>query len=251
MKALATEGLTKRFAGLTAVRGVDLAIEDGECRAIIGPNGAGKTTLFHLLSGVERPTAGRIFLGDEEITREPAYARARKGLGRTFQISSLFGKLTVEENVLLAAQVQGAPFAMHRAAMAYAPVMARVERVLEEGGLAHKRRVPVRFLSHGEQRQLELLLALATEPRVLLLDEPTAGLSEAERKSMTAHLARLRGSTTIVLVSHDIDVAFALADRVSVLHLGEVLLEGTVDVVRQDPRITDIYLGEEVEAQHA
>ncbi len=140
---------------------------------------------------------------------------------------------------------------MHRAAMAYAPVMARVERVLEEGGLSHKRRVPVRFLSHGEQRQLELLLALATEPRVLLLDEPTAGLSEAERKSMTAHLARLRGSTTIVLVSHDIDVAFALADRVSVLHLGEVLLEGTVDVVRQDPRITDIYLGEEVEAQHA
>ncbi len=251
MTALAAEGLSKRFAGLMAVRSVDLAIEDGECRAIIGPNGAGKTTLFHLLSGVERPSAGRIFLCGQEVTRDPPYTRAHKGLGRTFQISSLFGKLTVEENVLLAAQVKGASFAMHRAATSYGPVMEKVERVLEEGGLAHKRSVPVRFLSHGEQRQLELLLALAAEPRVLLLDEPTAGLSEAERKSMTAHLARIRGSTTIVLVSHDVDVAFALADRVTVLHLGEVLLEDTVDAVRQDPRITDIYLGEEIEPQRA
>ena len=228
-----------------------LGSEAGECRAIIGPNGAGKTTLFHLLSGVERPSAGRIFLEGQEVTRDPAHVRARKGLGRTFQISSLFGKLTVEQNVLLAAQVRGARFAMHRAATSYEPVVAKVEQVLADGGLAHKRDVPARFLSHGEQRQLELLLALATEPKILLLDEPTAGLSEAERQSMTAYLQQLRGRITIVLVSHDVDVAFALADRVTVLHLGEVILEDTVDAVRRDARVMDIYLGEEVEAKHA
>jgi branched-chain amino acid transport system ATP-binding protein len=188
MKAMAAEGLTKRFGGLTAVRSVDLAIEAGECRAIIGPNGAGKTTLFHLLSGVERPTAGRIFLHGDDVTRHPAHVRAKQGLGRTFQITNLFGKLTVEENVLLAAQTPGARFAVHRAATSYAPVMARVDEALEQGGLAHKRRVPVRRLSHGEQRQLEVIVALAMKPKVLLLDEPTAGLSEAERQSMTAYL---------------------------------------------------------------
>jgi branched-chain amino acid transport system ATP-binding protein len=251
MSALVAEGLSKRFGGLAAVKVVNLDIDTGECRAIIGPNGAGKTTLFHLLSGVERPTTGRILLNDEDVTRQPAHVRAMKGLGRTFQITSLFAKLTVEENVLLAAQARGAKFAMHRAATDYPAVMARVERVLAAGELAHKRRMPVRLLSHGEQRQLEVSVALATEPRVLLLDEPTAGLSEAERRSMTAYLQRLRGAMTIVLVSHDIDVAFALADRVSVLHLGEVLLEGTVDEVKRDERILEIYLGEEVEQQYA
>jgi branched-chain amino acid transport system ATP-binding protein len=251
MKALAAEGLTKRFGGLTAVRSVDLAIEAGQCRAIIGPNGAGKTTLFHLLSGVERPTAGRILLHDEDVTRLPAHARATRGLGRTFQITSLFGKLTVEENVLLAAQTRGVRFAIHRAATSYAPVMTRVDQALEQGGLAHKRRAPVRLLSHGEQRQLEVIVALAMDPKVLLLDEPTAGLSEAERQGMTAYLQRLRGAVTIVLVSHDVDVAFALADAVTVLHLGEVLLEGSVETVRRDPRIMDVYLGEEVEQQYA
>jgi branched-chain amino acid transport system ATP-binding protein len=251
MTAMAAEGLTKRFGGVTAVRSVDLAIEAGECRAIIGPNGAGKTTLFHLLSGVERPTAGRIFLHGDDVTRHPAHVRAKQGLGRTFQITSLFGKLTVEENVLLAAQTRGARFAVHRAATSYAPVMARVDEALERGGLAHKRRAPVRLLSHGEQRQLEVIVALAMEPKVLLLDEPTAGLSEAERQSMTAYLQQLRGAVTIVLVSHDVDVAFALADGVTVLHLGEVLLEGSVETVRRDPRIMAVYLGEETEQQYA
>ena len=185
------------------------------------------------------------------MTRHPAHVRAKQGLGRTFQITNLFGKLTVEENVLLAAQTPGARFAVHRAATSYAPVMARVDEALEQGGLAHKRRVPVRRLSHGEQRQLEVIVALAMEPKVLLLDEPTAGLSEAERQSMTAYLQQLRGAVTIVLVSHDVDVAFALADGITVLHLGEVLLEGSVETVRRDPRIMDVYLGEEVEQQYA
>jgi branched-chain amino acid transport system ATP-binding protein len=251
MRALAAEGLSKRFGGLTAVRSVDLAIEAGECRAIIGPNGAGKTTLFHLLSGVERPTAGRIYLGGEDVTRHPAHVRAQKGLGRTFQITSLFARLTVEENVLLAAQARGATFAMHRAATSYGPAMARVDAMLGQGGLTERRHVPVRLLSHGEQRQLELVVALAMAPQVLLLDEPTAGLSEAERKGMTASLQQIRGVVTLVLVSHDVDVAFALADQVTVLHLGELLVEGTVDAVRRDARIMDIYLGEEIDTQHA
>ena len=250
MRVLETTALSKRYAGLTAVRDVTLAVEQGECLGIIGPNGAGKTTLFHLLSGVVVPTTGRITLFGEDVTRDAAHVRARKGLARTFQISSLFPKLTVEENVLLAAQTHGSPFAMRAAATSYAPVMARVEAALETGGLAHKRRAPVRFLSHGEQRQLEVVLALAMEPKILLLDEPTAGLSEAERRTMTAYLDALRGTVTMVLVSHDLDVAFVLADRMTVLHLGAVLLEGTVDEVRRDPRVTDIYLGEEGQADH-
>jgi branched-chain amino acid transport system ATP-binding protein len=251
MKALAAEALAKRYEGVHALRGVDLDVETGECRVIIGPNGAGKTTLFHLLSGVTPPTTGRIFLHGEDVTGQPDYARAAKGLARTFQVSSLFRRLTVEQNVLLAVQPRHSAFAMHRPATSFGPAMDRVERVLQDGGLAAKRRVPARHLSHGEQRQLEVMLALAPEPKVVLLDEPTAGLSEAERTTMTAFLRTLRGAVTIVLVSHDIDVAFDLADRITVLHLGEMLTEGTPEAIRHDERVTQIYLGTEREQAHA
>lgn len=243
MKALVGEGLSKRYEGLQALRLVDLEVEAGECRVIIGPNGAGKTTLFHLLSGVVQPTSGRIFLHGEDITRCPDHVRASKGLARTFQISSLFPKLTVEQNVLLA--TQAARFTMHRSATADRAAMERVEEVLREGGLIGKRQAPAQQLSHGEQRQLEVMLALASRPSVVLLDEPTAGLSEAERKTMTAFLRLLRGAVTIVLVSHDIDVAFDLADRVTVMHMGEVLTEGNAETIRADARVTEIYLGAE------
>ncbi|MFI5267093.1 MAG: ABC transporter ATP-binding protein [Chloroflexota bacterium] len=245
MKALAVVQLGKRYEGLHALRSVDLEVEPGECRVIIGPNGAGKTTLFHLLSGVVPPTTGRIFLHGEEITSQPDHVRARKGLGRTFQVSSLFRRLTVEQNVLLAVQPGHAAFAMHRPATSFVKAMERVEQVLREGGLTAKRGIPARHLSHGEQRQLEVMLALAGQPKVLLLDEPTAGLSEAERTGMTAFLRTLRGTVTIVLVSHDIDVAFDLADRITVLHLGQTLTEGTPESIRHDERVTEIYLGTE------
>jgi branched-chain amino acid transport system ATP-binding protein len=251
MIALAGRGLTKSYGGLMALRGVDLEVEDAACHVIVGPNGAGKTTLFHLLSGVVPPTTGRIFLNGEDVTQLADHVRARKGLARTFQVSSLFRRLTVEQNVLLSVQPAHSPFAMHRPATGFGAAMRRVEEVLAEGGLSAKRAVQARFLSHGEQRQLEVMLALASQPRVVLLDEPTAGLSEAERTSMTAFLRRLRGSVTIVLVSHDVDVAFALADRVTVLHLGEVLLEGTPAEVRADERVASIYLGAEPERAHA
>jgi len=251
MKALSAEQLGKRYEGVQALRSVDLDVDAGECRVIIGPNGAGKTTLFHLLSGVVPPTTGRIFLHGEEITGQPDYVRAAKGLARTFQVSSLFRRLTVEQNVLLAVQPRHAAFAMHRPATSFGQAMDRVDQVLRDGGLAAKRELPARHLSHGEQRQLEVMLALAPEPSVVLLDEPTAGLSEAERSGMTAFLRTLCGKVTIVLVSHDIDVAFDLADRITVLHLGEVLTEGTPQAIRQDERVTQIYLGTERDQAHA
>ncbi|HLQ31700.1 MAG TPA: ABC transporter ATP-binding protein [Chloroflexota bacterium] len=251
MKALTANQLSKRYEGLHALREIDLEVEPGECRVIIGPNGAGKTTLFHVLSGITPPTTGRIFLYGEEITHAPDYVRAGKGLARTFQVSSLFRRLTVEQNVLLAVQPAHAAFAMHRPATSYGPAMARVDEVLELGGLATKRGVQARHLSHGEQRQLEVMLALSGQPKVVLLDEPTAGLSEGERKSMTAFLQKLRGAVTIVLVSHDVDVAFELADRITVLHLGEALVEGTPETVRRDERVSQIYLGTEAEQARA
>lgn len=252
MKALTADRLSKSFGGLQALRSVNLEVATGECRAIIGPNGAGKTTLFHLLSGTLPASSGRIFFLGEDITRCPCHVRAIKGLARTFQITSLFPSLTTMQNVMLAVQAyQGQKLVMHRAATASKEVMSRVEQVLDEGGLWAKRHVPVRYLSYGEQRQLEVMLALAGRPKVLLLDEPTAGLSEAERSTMTSLFRDLKGKVTIVLVSHDIDVAFAVADSISVLHMGELLTEGTPEMVRQDARVTEIYLGVEGDSHHA
>jgi branched-chain amino acid transport system ATP-binding protein len=251
VKALQGLGLTKHYRGVKAVQAVDFEIEEGECRVILGPNGAGKTTLFHLLSGVVPPTAGRIFLFGEEITHLPPHVRAQRGLARTFQVTSLFPRLKVRQNVLLGAQTRGARYAVHRPATSYTSVVGLVDKMLEDGGLANRRDALVKSLSYGEQRQLEVIVALASQPRVLLLDESTAGLSEVERTSMTQLLQRLRATISIVLVSHDIDVAFALADRITVMHVGEVLVEGAPEVVRQDPRVTRIYLGEEMERQRA
>ncbi|MBI2917114.1 MAG: ABC transporter ATP-binding protein [Chloroflexi bacterium] len=252
MKVLSADKLSKSFGGLQALRSVDLEIEAGECRAIIGPNGAGKTTLFHLLSGTLPTSSGTILFQGEDITRSPCHVRAMKGLARTFQITSLFPSLTTMQNVILAVQaVHGSKFVMHRPATSSQQTMDRVQQVLEEGGLWNKRNVPVRYLSYGEQRQLEVMLALAGQPKVLLLDEPTAGLSEAERGTMTSLFRDLRGKVTIVLVSHDIDVAFAVADGISVLHMGELLTEGTPAAVRQDARVSQIYLGDESESAHA
>ncbi len=252
MKVLEAHELSKHFGGLQALRGVDLAIEAGECRAIIGPNGAGKTTLFHLLSGTLPVSSGRILFQDEDITRCPCHMRAMKGIARTFQITSLFPSLTTMQNVILAVQAfGGGKFVMHRAATSSKETMARVEQVLGDGGLWAKRDQPVRYLSYGEQRQLEVMLALAGQPKVLLLDEPTAGLAEAERVIMTSLFRELRGKVTIVLVSHDIDVAFAVADNISVLHMGELLTEGSPEAVRRDVRVSQIYLGDESESSRA
>ena len=244
MTALTIEGLIHDFGGLRALAGVDLAVAPGERLTILGPNGAGKTTLFNLITGVYRPQTGRIRLFGNDITALAPHRRARLGLGRTFQITTLFPNLSVLDSVLLA--VQGADtvrFALHRPATAYRHLFDRAATLLGEWGLLDRQHVPTRQLSYGEQRQVELILALAGSPRVLLLDEPTAGLSPAETASVAAMIRRFSREITVLLIEHDMDVALELADRVSVLYQGRVLAEGTTEAIRRDARVAEIYLG--------
>jgi branched-chain amino acid transport system ATP-binding protein len=223
---------------------VSVSAEIGERLVILGPNGAGKTTMFNLVTGLMRATAGRIRLFDRDVTRLAPYRRARLGLGRTFQITTLFPRLTVLESVLLAVQgVDGARFTLYRPVGAFPRLTERAAAILTEWGLWERRDVPTRLLSYGEQRQVELVLALAARPRVLLLDEPTAGLSPAETASVAAMIRRFPRDVTVLLIEHDMDVALALADRVVVLFQGQVLTEGTTEAIRSDPRVAEIYLG--------
>ncbi len=244
MIALGVERLTHDFGGLRAVDDVSLAVPVGERRVILGPNGAGKTTLFNLITGLLAPLQGTIRLFADDVTALAPYRRARLGLGRTFQISTLFPRLTVLESVLLAVQgVDAARFSLFRPLGAYRHLSRRAADLLAEWDLADRRDVPTRELSYGEQRQVELLLALAGRPRVLLLDEPTAGLSAAETTTVVAMIQRFSREVTVLLIEHDMDVALALADRVTVMHEGRVLADGTRDEIRTDLRVTEIYLG--------
>jgi branched-chain amino acid transport system ATP-binding protein len=244
MTALTVDRLTHDFGGLRALDGVTLAVGVGERRVILGPNGAGKTTLFNLITGLLAPRAGRIHLYEHDVTRLAPYRRARLGLGRTFQITSLFPRLSVLDCVLLAVQgADAARFSLLRPLRAYRHLWQRAEELLAEWGLGDRRDVPAGELSYGEQRQVELLLALAGRPRALLLDEPTAGLSAADTATVVAMVERFPAEVTVLLIEHDMDVALALADRITVLHQGRVLADGPRDQVRADPRVAEIYLG--------
>jgi len=242
--ALSLTGLVKDFGGLRAVDGVSLAVQPGEHRAIIGPNGAGKTTLFSLISGEQRPSGGRITLFGRDVTRLPPHRRAALGLARTYQITNLFPRLSALDNCLLAVQAL-LPVKLHllRAVTRYPHLFERATAVLESVGLGAKRDEAVRNLSHGEQRQLEIGLALAGSPRLILLDEPTAGLSPAESHLMTELLKRLDPAITLLIIEHDMDVAFALADRITVLQYGRVVADGPSQAVKADPMVQEIYLG--------
>jgi branched-chain amino acid transport system ATP-binding protein len=242
--ALRLERVSKAFGGLRAVDAVELAVRPGERRALIGPNGAGKTTLFNLVAGALPVTAGRIELFGRDVTRMPAHRRAALGLTRTFQVSNLFASLSVLENCLLAVQaLTAAKFVMHRPLARDAALRARAEETLAAVGLADRAAAIVRNLSHGEQRQLEIGLALAGRPRVLLLDEPTAGLSPAESAAMARLLGRLDPAITVLIIEHDMDIALEVARHVTVLHYGRVIADGTRDAVRADPTVREIYLG--------
>jgi branched-chain amino acid transport system ATP-binding protein len=244
MTALEIDNLTHTFGGLTALADVSLAVAPGERLAIIGPNGAGKTTLFNLITGIFRPSAGRIRLFGHDVTRLPVHRRARLGLARTFQISTLFPKLTVLDSVLLAVQgLDPARFVLHRRRASYSHLRERAESLLSEWSLADRAHQVPRQLSYGEQRQVELILALAGAPKVLLLDEPTAGLSPAETASVAQMIRRFSRETTILLIEHDMDVALDLVDRVTVLVQGRVLAEGEKDAIRSDPNVAAIYFG--------
>jgi branched-chain amino acid transport system ATP-binding protein len=223
---------------------VELAVRPGERRALIGPNGAGKTTLFNLVAGALAVTTGRIELFGHDVTRMPSHRRAALGLTRTFQVSNLFPTLSVLDNCVLAVQaLTSTKFAMHRPVARDAELRARAEQTLAAVGLAERAGTTVRSLSHGEQRQLEIGLALAGRPRVLLLDEPTAGLSPAESTAIARLLGQLDPAITVLIIEHDMDIALELAQHVTVLHYGRVIADGTRDAVRADPTVQEIYLG--------
>jgi len=242
--ALSLTGLSKEFGGLRAVDGVSLTVGAGERRAIIGPNGAGKTTLFSLISGETRPSGGHIVLFGRDVTRAAPHRRASLGLARTYQITNLFPRLTALENCLLAVQaLTPAKFHLHRGMHRYPAFHDRARQVLDAVGLADREAEVVRNLSHGEQRQLEIALALAGEPKLLLLDEPTAGLSPAESHAMTALLKELDPAITLLVIEHDMDVAFALTERITVLHYGKVVADGLAREVKTNALVQEIYLG--------
>jgi branched-chain amino acid transport system ATP-binding protein len=241
---LRTEGLRKHYGGLRAVDGVDLEVLEGERRAIIGPNGAGKTTLFHLLSGEVPASGGRIVLFGRDVTRLPPYRRTALGIGRTYQVTNLFPRLSVLENALLATfGLRPQKYDPFRPARWHREAMDEGRALLEAFGLWDKRDWPIGSLSYGEQRQLEIVLALAGRPRILLLDEPTAGLSPAETQAVTQLVRGLDPRITVLLIEHDMDVAFQVAHRITVLHFGRVLAQGTVEEVRANPDVQAIYLG--------
>ena len=239
---LELNGVSRSFGALKAVDGVDLDVESGARHALIGPNGAGKSTLFRLISGEMAVSSGTVRLSGSEVTKLSQVRRARRGLAQTMQHSSLFLTRTAAQNVALAAQRH------HGTASWPLPrrqrnVDARVGELLDSVGLPSRADVPVSSLSHGERRQLEIAVALACEPRLLLMDEPAAGMSPAESGRLTELVLALPREITVVIVEHDLDVVFALAERVTVLHLGKVLLTGTPDEVRASAAVQEAYLG--------
>ena len=241
---LAVEGVSRHFAALKAVNGVSLAVPYHERRAIIGPNGAGKTTLFNLITGQLAPSAGRILFEGESLAGLAPHAVARRGISRSFQRTNLFPRLSVLENLRLAAASDGrGSYDIFGSVERLAAPRTRAGEVAEQVGLAERLRELAGRLSYGEQRQLELGVALATSPKLLLLDEPTAGMSPEETQKMTRLLMRLPREITLLIIEHDMDVVFSLADRITVLHYGEVLSEGPPETVKADPRVYEVYLG--------
>jgi branched-chain amino acid transport system ATP-binding protein len=243
---LRVENLMRRFGGITATDRVSLDVVRGELHAIIGPNGAGKTTLISQLTGHLTPDSGSIFLAGKDITHLAAWRRSALGLARSFQITSLLPDFTAADNVALAAQAHdGHSFSFWRKARNETGLRKAAQAALERVGLSGRADVLVAKLSHGEQRELELAVALATKPRLLLLDEPMAGLGVTESARMVKLLQALRKEVTIVLVEHDMDAVFALADRISVLVYGRVIASDTPSAIRQNEEVKRAYLGDQ------
>jgi branched-chain amino acid transport system ATP-binding protein len=231
-----------RFGGLTALSEVSISVRSGEIRAIIGPNGAGKSTLFNCLTGVLRPTGGRILLNGSDIAGLPPHVISRRGIARSYQITNILPGATVLENVRIAVQSRRQTWSVWRHHRDFADVLQRARRVLDAVGLAGKDDELAQNLSHGEQRNLEIGIALATEPQLLCLDEPTAGTSVPETHATVELIRRIAADNTILIVEHDMEVVMGLAHTITVLHYGEVLAEGTPAEIQGHPRVQEVYL---------
>jgi branched-chain amino acid transport system ATP-binding protein len=239
---LRTDGVSVRFGGLAALNHVSTTVMRGEIRAIIGPNGAGKSTLFNCVTGVIRPTQGRIFFDGHEISGLPSHRVSQLGIARSYQITNILPGATVLENVRIAVQSRHHAWSLLRHHRSYADVIAHARLVLAEVGLADKAEELAANLSHGEQRNLEIGVALATEPTLLCLDEPTAGMSVTETQQTVALIRRIAEGLTILIVEHDMAVVMGLAQRITVLHYGEVLAEGSPAEIQANARVQDAYL---------
>lgn len=252
MEALRIDRLSKNYGGLQVLRDLSLTVEAGEYVAIIGPNGAGKTTLLNVISGELAASSGHLYLLGKDITAMPAHQRAQAGLGRSFQITRLFYDLTVIDNISLALQaVSPSRYQIFRRAESYGEVIAEAERLLKTIGLWDKRNELVAGISYGEQRKVETILALASKPKLLLMDEPTTGLAPAEVDDFIKMLKALAAGTTLVFSAHDMDVVFDLAHRVIVLYFGRIIAEGTPEQIQANPKVKEIYLGVEENATNA
>jgi branched-chain amino acid transport system ATP-binding protein len=245
MALLETKSLTKSFGALTAVNGVSLAVEAGSLHSIIGPNGAGKTTLFNLLTGTFPPTSGQILFDQKDITGTPASRVAHLGLARSYQRTTVFPAFSLFDNVWVASFATGKSWRglLHKKTSDYAEVAGRARQALQDVGLEQKSTQLARELSHGEQRQLELAIALAAAPRVLLLDEPAAGLSPEETRRMVALVRALKGRYTMVLIEHKMDIIMSVSDRISVMHFGRLIAEGTPEEIQKNAEVRRAYLG--------
>jgi len=245
---LRTEGLRKYYGVVSAAADINLSFQEGVLTSIIGPNGAGKTTFIHLLTGYVRPDRGRILFQGEDITRLPTHARVQMGISRSFQVGDIFPRLSVKENLQIPVAARlGIGMSFLKPTETHPRVRDRVKALLQEVGLQEKSDVLAGSLSHGDQRLLEIALAMAPEPKLLFLDEPTAGMNPVERVRVLENIRKLsRGrSITFVIVEHDMDIVFALSDRIVVLHRGAVIADGSPEEIRENRQVREIYLGEE------
>ncbi len=244
MVILATEGLTKNFGGLRAADGLSLAIEEGKLTSVIGPNGAGKTTLFNLITGMIRPDAGKVLFRGEDITHLPISQIVRRGISRSFQIINLFNELPLYENVWLGVQAQqGHGPEVFTAADTLSSVREETDRTIREIGLAGKEDMPVKLLSYGDRRILEITVALTAKPSLLLLDEPMSGLMSEDRSRIAVFMKQLASRLTLLVVEHAMDVVLSISDHILVMHQGRLLAEGTPDEIRANDKVQEAYLG--------
>ena len=246
MEALRVEGLSKNFGGLQVLKDISFDLAVGKRMALIGPNGAGKTTLLNLIAGELSISDGRMYLFGRDITKIPTHQRTHLGIGRSYQITSLFPTLSVLDNILLALHgTKPSRFNMFRPHIAYDEIVAKARKLLELFGLWQERETLLQNISHGEQQQMELALCLASEPKLLLLDEPSAGLTIAETTSLISTIHDLPQDITVFLVAHDMDVVFSLADEIMVLYYGQIIARGTPQDIQGNSRVKEIYLGVE------